>query len=66
MLAKKNNNNYSKIVGAIEKVRKNNNKNWMDLLRIAIKNSPIESKRVLKKININDKKISKLFSKLAR
>ena len=66
MLAKKNNNNYSKIVGAIEKVRKNNNKNWMDLLRIAIKNSPIESKRVLKKINSNDKKISKLFSKLAR
>ncbi|MDA7552993.1 hypothetical protein N8740_01755 [Candidatus Pelagibacter sp.] len=66
MLAKKNNNNYTKIVGAIEKVRKNNNKNWMDLLRIAIKNSPKESKKVLKKININDKKISKLFSKLAR
>ena len=66
MPAKKNNNNYTKIVGAIEKVRKNNNKNWMDLLRIAIKNSPKESKKVLKKININDKKISKLFSKLAR
>ena len=65
-MAKKNNNNYTKIVGAIEKVRKNNNKNWMDLLRIAIKNSPKESKKVLKKININDKKISKLFSKLAR
>ena len=58
--------NDKKIINTIEKIRKNNNKNWMNLLRIAIKNSPLESKIVLKKINTNDKKISKLFSKLSR
>ena len=58
--------NELKIISTIEKIRKDNNKNWMNLLRIAIKNSPSESKIVLKKINTNDKKISKLFSKLSR
>ena len=54
-----------KLINEIEKIRKDNNRNWMNLLRIALKNSPIESKSVLKKINTNDKKISKLFSKLS-
>ncbi len=55
-----------KIIDLIEKIRKDNNKNWMNLLRIAVKKSPKESKKVLSKINKNDKKISKLFSKLYR
>ena len=55
-----------KIIDLIEKIRKDNNKNWMNLLRIAVKKSPKESKKVLNKINKNDKKISKLFSKLYR
>ena len=50
----------------IEKIRKDNNKNWMNLLRIALKKSPDESKKVLNRINKNDKKISNLFSKLYR
>ena len=54
-----------KLINEIEKIRKDNNRNWMNLLRIALKNSPFESKSVLKKINTNDKKISKLFSKLS-
>ena len=37
----------------------------MNLLRIALESSPKQSKLVLKKINTNDKKISKLFSELA-
>lgn len=55
-----------KIIDLIENVRKDNNKNWMNLLRIAINKSPKESKKVLNKININDKKISKLFTKLSK
>lgn len=55
-----------KIIDLIENVRKDNNKNWMNLLRIAINKSPVESKKVLNKININDKKISKLFTKLSK
>jgi hypothetical protein len=51
------------IVDQIEKIRKLNNRNWMDLLRIALKFAPKEARLTLQKINKNDKKISKLFSK---
>ena len=56
---------YTSVVDKIEEIRKNNNKYWMNLLRIALESSPKQSKLVLKKINTNDKKISKLFSELA-
>ncbi len=58
-MAKKN----LSIVDQIEKIRKLNNRYWMDLLRIALKSAPKESRLTLRKINKNDKKISKLFSK---
>ena len=38
----------------------------MDLLRIALKHNPKDSSKVLKKINNNDKKISKLFDQLSK
>ncbi len=59
-------NKHKLIVNLIEKTRSKNNKNWMDLLRIALKYSPKESSVVLKKININDKKISTLFDELSK
>ena len=55
---------YLKIVGKIEKTRTTNNVNWMNILRIAIKNSPDETIKVMKKINLKDKKIADLFHKL--
>ena len=58
--------NYKNIINKIENIRKQNNKNWMELLRLAIKYSPDKSKKVLKKINLNDQKISKLFSHLSK
>ena len=58
--------NYKSIVNLIEKTRTKNNKNWMDLMRIAIKHSPEEASKVLKKINLNDKKISKLFNQFSK
>tara|TARA_B110000977_G_scaffold175638_1_gene230551 strand:- start:33510 stop:33695 length:186 start_codon:yes stop_codon:yes gene_type:complete len=58
--------NYKTIVDSIETTRSKNNKNWMDLLRIALKHCPKDSLKVLKKINKNDKKISKLFSQLSK
>ena len=57
---------YLKIIDKIEKTRTKNNINWMDILRIAIKNAPDETIKVLKKINIKDKKISGLTSLLKR
>tara|TARA_Y100000768_G_scaffold357579_1_gene312743 strand:+ start:54 stop:236 length:183 start_codon:yes stop_codon:yes gene_type:complete len=53
-----------KVINHVEKIRRLNNKNWMNLLRIAIKYAPKESKRVIKNINLNDKKISRLLSKI--
>ena len=44
------------IVNKIEKIRSQNNKFWMKLLSIALKSAPDESRKVIKKININDKK----------
>ena len=57
---------HNLIVGLIERTRSKNNKNWMDLLRIALNHAPKESKKVLKKINLNDKKISRLFEQLSK
>ena len=36
----------------------------MNLLKLAIKSSPVEAKKILKKINLQDKEISKLISKI--
>ena len=57
-------NNKIKIVNEIQKVRARNNKNWMNILRVAIKFAPKETQKIMRKINIDDKKISKLVSKL--
>ncbi|MCH8904447.1 MAG: hypothetical protein IIA45_11090 [Bacteroidetes bacterium] len=53
------------IVDEIEKVRSNNNVNWMDILRIALKHAPDETRKVLKKINSDDGKISELLNQLS-
>ena len=56
----------NKIINQIQKVRSINNINWMKLLKIAIKSSPKETKLVIKKISINDKKITKLVNILSK
>ena len=53
------------LIREIEKTRSRNNKNWMDLLRLAIQYAPIRAKKVLKEINKNDQKISKLLKKIS-
>jgi predicted transcriptional regulator len=58
--------NYNKIINQIQKVRTKNNVNWMNILRVAIKFAPIEAKKIIKQINLNDKEISKLISKLSK
>lgn len=54
-----------KVIDQIEAVRRDNNKLWMDLLRIALDKAPDETKSVLGKINANDRKISGLLGLLA-
>ena len=56
---------YLKIIRKIEKKRKKNNINWMDILRLAFKTSPTEAKKIMVKIYQDDTKISKLIKKLS-
>ena len=45
---------------------KKNNSNWMDILRIAFKNSPEESAKIMGEIYFQDKKIGQLSKKLSK
>ena len=47
---KKRNKEYNKIIDKIQKVRKKNNKNWMDILRVAFSHAPNETKKLIKEI----------------
>ena len=60
------NNKYLKIISQIEKIRSKNNVNWMNILRLAFKLDPKSAKKIMKKINYDDKKISKLLSSLGK
>ena len=53
-----------KLIDEIEKIRTANNVNWMDLLRLAFKSAPEETKILIRKINSDDNRISELFAKL--
>ena len=65
-MKKKNTKHYLKIIDKIEKVRSKNNINWMDVLRLAFKFSPNEARKLVKKINSQDDKISNLLKKLSK
>jgi len=54
----------SDIINKIQNTRSKNNINWMDILRIAMKYSPKETKKLLRRINTQDKRISKLLKKI--
>jgi len=57
-------NKYLKIIKQIEKIRSKNNVNWMNILRLAFSLDPKSASNIMKKINYDDKKISKLLNKL--
>tara|TARA_B100001123_G_scaffold447607_1_gene605687 strand:+ start:1018 stop:1212 length:195 start_codon:yes stop_codon:yes gene_type:complete len=57
-------NKHYKIIDKIENTRKRNNKNWMDILRLAFKSNPGEASKILSEIYKEDKKISTLAKEL--
>ena len=63
---KKTSNKYLSIITKIEKIRSKNNVNWMNILRLAFKLDPKEAKKIMKRINYDDKKISQLLNKLSK
>ena len=61
------NNKYQKslkLVHQIQKIRSKNNKNWMDLLRLALKLDHKTSSEILSEIYKDDQRISKLAKKI--
>ena len=52
------------LINQIEKLRSKNNKNWMDLVRLALKIDFEKTAKLLNKINMHDKKISQISSKI--
>ena len=55
-----------KFIDQIEAIRSKNNKNWMNILKIAFKYNPKESAKIMSKIYIDDQKIAKLAKKLLK
>jgi hypothetical protein len=64
MIKKNKNKNSLKIILQIENIRKKNNVNWMNILRVAYKNNPKATAEIMSKIYTDDKKISYLVKKL--
>jgi len=58
-------NKIDAIVDEIEKIRHDNNKNWVGLLRLALRSEPEAAKFLLQSITKNDRKISNLTQQLA-
>ena len=65
-MKKKNTKHYINIINKIEKIRSKNNVNWMDLLRLAFLLSPNKAKKLIRKINLEDKRISNLLKELGK
>ena len=57
---------YHKIINQIEKIRRKNNVNWMDMLRLAFKYDPKGAAKIMSKIYSDDIKIGKLAKKLTK
>ena len=64
MKKKSKSKNYLQIISQIENIRKKNNVNWMNILRIAFKNNPRAAASVMSKIYSDDKRIGALVKKL--
>jgi hypothetical protein len=54
------------IIKKIEKIRKHNNYNWMNILRIAFKHAPKETSIIMSNIYKDDSKIGKLVKRLTK
>ena len=65
-MRKKNTKYYLDIINKIEKIRSKNNVNWMDLLRLAFRLSPSQARKLVGKINLEDKRISNLLKRLGK
>lgn len=59
-------NDSNNIIDKIQAVRKDNNKLWMDILKLAFKHIPKQAKETFSEIQKNDEKINKLSGELCK
>ena len=52
-------------IDKIQKIRSKNNKNWMDLLRLAYRLDPKKTSLIIKSISNNDGQINGILKKLS-
>ena len=57
---------YLDLIDKIERIRGRNNKNWMDILRLAFKHAPGEAGAIMAEIYNMDGEISALAKKLTK
>jgi len=54
------------IIDELERAREKNNINWMNILRLAFKNSPSEARKIISEINKKDNEISLILDRLSK
>ena len=57
---------YNNIINKVQRIRAKNNKNWMNLLKLAFKYAPKEASKIMKSINAADNQISLEIKKLGK
>lgn len=53
-------------VNQIQKLRSKNNKNWMDLLKLALRLDPTKTSKILSQIYKDDIRITKIAKKISK
>tara|TARA_B100000242_G_C42722624_1_gene337454 strand:+ start:254 stop:463 length:210 start_codon:yes stop_codon:yes gene_type:complete len=55
-----------KLINQIQNIRKKNNVNWMDMLRLAFKHDPKRAAKIMSNIYTDDQRVSNLVRKLIK
>ena len=55
-----------KLITQIQNIRKKNNVNWMDMLRLAFKHDPKSASKIMSNIFTDDQRVSNLVQKLIK
>ncbi len=66
MAKKSNYKNSLQLILKIQNIRKKNNVNWMDMLRLAFKHDPKAAAKIMSNIYTDDQKVSNLVNKLSK
>ena len=66
MVKKSNYKNSLKLIMQIQNIRKKNNVNWMDMLRLAFKHDSKGAAKIMSNIYTDDQRVSNLIDKLIK